>query len=105
MDLPDERLLKSYMYSTLSASSNAEFPTISDSETHRQYRHAMHQVSVPHEFALRSTASHLAEAEAVPRIDLGAQQAIWPQGWYQAERHIASSTLRGETGLGLGSLS
>ena len=57
----------------------------------------MHRVSVPREFASRSTVSHQAEGEAVLRVDLEGQQAIWPQECYQVERHIASSTLRGET--------
>ena len=58
----------------------------------------MHRVSVPHEFASRSRASHRAEAEAVLRVDLEVQQAIRPQECYQVERHIASSTLRAGTG-------
>ena len=54
----------------------------------------MHRVSVPREFASSSTAAHQAEREAVLRVDREGQQAIGPQKCYQAERHIASSTLR-----------
>ena len=63
----------------------------------------MHRVSVPREFASRSMASHQGEPEAVLHVDLEGQQAIWRQGCYQAERHIASSTLRAGTGAQDGS--
>jgi hypothetical protein len=38
----------------------------------------------------------------VLRVDLEAQQAMWPQGCYQVERHIAGSTLRTGTVPGQG---
>jgi hypothetical protein len=64
----------------------------------------MYRVSVPREFAYCSTASHPGEREAVLRVDLEGQQVIWPQECHQAERHIASSTLRAGTGSQDGTL-
>ena len=77
------------------------FPLV-HSETHRRDRRARHRISAPREPASHSTAARRGEPGAVLRVDLEAQQAMWPQGCYQAERHIASSTLRAGTGTGLG---
>ena len=62
--------------------------------THRQDRRARHRVSAPRESASNSTVARQAEPEAVLHADREAQQAMWLPGCYQAERHIASSTLR-----------